>query len=360
MKNPYQNLPSNSFWKTSVEENSFLNTKDYFKPKWHLSEEDKIATAGSCFAQHIGRSLREIGLPVIDTEPAPVGLLSRYWPEFGYGMYSARYGNIYTARQLLQLAKEATGASEQRTAAWERGGGFFDAFRPGVEPSGFGSIEQLTENRTYHLQKVRDLLLELDVFVFTLGLTEAWECTNSGDIYPLAPGTVAGSFEQSNTQFVNFGFNEVYNDLVEFFNHIRNFRNGRDFRVLLTVSPVPLTATASGDHVLSATTYSKSVLRAVAGQLRRDLEFVDYFPSYEIITSPNSRSTFYKSNLRSVSPEAVEVVMETFKRAFNLSKNLPEASNENSSGPRNGEKGEPEKSIDEIKCEEELLGAFSK
>ena len=36
-------------------------------------------------------------------------------------------------------------------------------------------------------------------------------------------------------------------------------------RILLTVSPVPLTATAGDDHVLLATTYSKSVLRAGRG-----------------------------------------------------------------------------------------------
>ena len=35
-------------------------------------------------------------------------------------------------------------------------------------------------------------------------------------------------------------------------------------RLVLTVSPVPLAATASGSHVLPATIYSKSVLRAAA------------------------------------------------------------------------------------------------
>lgn len=28
---------------------------------------------------------------------------------FGYGLYSARYGNIYTARQLVQTFREAYG-----------------------------------------------------------------------------------------------------------------------------------------------------------------------------------------------------------------------------------------------------------
>ena len=43
-------------------------------------------------------------------------------------------------------------------------------------------------------------------------------------------------------------------------------------RLLLTVSPVPLAATATPNHVLVASIHSKSVLRAVAGELAEDME----------------------------------------------------------------------------------------
>ena len=82
--------------------------------------------------------------------------------------------------------------------------------------------------------------------------------------------------------------------------------------MLLTVSPVPLTATASDKHVLTATTYSKSVLRAVAGELYDRYADIDYFPSYEIVASPWSRGFFYESNMRSVNAGGVSVVMQTF------------------------------------------------
>ena len=83
-------------------------------------------------------------------------------------------------------------------------------------------------------------------------------------------------------------------------------------RFILTVSPVPLTATASGNHVLPATTYSKSVLRAVAGHLAEHRKGVDYFPSFEIITNQAARGTFFEPNLRSVRNDGVDVVMKTF------------------------------------------------
>jgi hypothetical protein len=83
-------------------------------------------------------------------------------------------------------------------------------------------------------------------------------------------------------------------------------------RFLLTVSPVPLTATASSDHVLTATTYSKSVLRAVAGQLTQEHADIDYFPSYELIASHWSGGAFFDLNLRTVTSDGVEAAMRLF------------------------------------------------
>jgi hypothetical protein len=82
--------------------------------------------------------------------------------------------------------------------------------------------------------------------------------------------------------------------------------------VILTVSPVPLVATASGRHVLTATTYSKSVLRVAAGEITaKDLR-VNYFPAYEIVTGPQAPETFFERDRRNVSREAIDVVMGAF------------------------------------------------
>jgi DNA-binding IclR family transcriptional regulator len=84
------------------------------------------------------------------------------------------------------------------------------------------------------------------------------------------------------------------------------------------VSPVPLTATASGDHVLVATTRSKSTLRTVAAELAADDPGVDYFPSYEVITGAPARMAFFEDNLRSVRAEGVATVMGHFFRGLRL------------------------------------------
>lgn len=86
--------------------------------------------------------------------------------------------------------------------------------------------------------------------------------------------------------------------------------------MLFTVSPVSLVATFSDRHVLSATTYSKSVLRVAAETIVREHQGVDYFPSYEIITGPQSRGRYFDQDLRSVLPEGVAQVMKVFDRHY--------------------------------------------
>jgi hypothetical protein len=73
-----------------------------------------------------------------------------------------------------------------------------------------------------------------------------------------------------------------------------------------------LTATSSGDHVLVSTAYSKAVLRTVAGELARTHAVIDYFPAYEIVTNPRLCPAAFAPNLRTVTDEAVELVMRHF------------------------------------------------
>lgn len=68
----------------------------------------------------------------------------------------------------------------------------------------------------------------------------------------------------------------------------------------------------SGDHVLVATMASKSTLRAVAGQVASQFDFVDYYPSYEIINSPPFRGSFFEPNQRGVNHVGVDHVMTSF------------------------------------------------
>lgn len=312
VKNPYSDLPKSAFWKTGVAQESPYSIEGIYKKKFNIPANAKIATAGSCFAQHISRHLKKNGYNVLDVEPPSLGLPENLHQKYGFSMYSARYGNIYTVRQLLQLAQEVAGESTPQNYIWEKNGKFYDALRPTVEPDGLDSPEEVVEHRQFHLSRVKELFENLDIFIFTLGLTEMWVHQESGTVYPTAPGTLIGKFSEDLYAFQNAKFSQIIGDFNLFQRVLKKIRGGKSFKCLLTVSPVPLTATASGMHVLAATMYSKSTLRSVAGQLSTNQAHIDYFPSYEIVTNPRMHSSAFSDNLRSVRNETVEIVMKHF------------------------------------------------
>ena len=73
-KNPYSDLPKSAFWKTGVAQENPYAIEGIYKKKFDILASAKIATAGSCFAQHISRHLKKNGYNVLDVEPPPPGL----------------------------------------------------------------------------------------------------------------------------------------------------------------------------------------------------------------------------------------------------------------------------------------------
>jgi hypothetical protein len=313
-KNPYSALPDTRFWRRSVSSVERHLLDPVVCPRFTIRPDDRVATAGSCFAQHIARKLKASGFGYFVPE-WPEGLSSADARARGYGVFSARFGNIYTVRQLLQLFQRAHGMFDPVESHWLRPDGrFADPYRPNVEPDGFATVAALHEDRASHLAKVREMFQRADVFIFTLGLTEGWRSRRDGAVFPLAPGVTAGEFDAASHAFVNFDVNETIADLMAFLALFRDVNPAA--RVLLTVSPVPLIATFEDRHVLTATTYSKSVLRVAAEAITRELDWVDYFPSYEIITGSFNGGVYYQQDAREVTDAGVAHVMRCFARHY--------------------------------------------
>ena len=358
---PYEGLEDRAFWRAGVVDAGAYPPPDIYRAKFPITKELPIFTAGSCFAQHVGRTLAAAKYNVIDTEPLPKIIPAELANKHGYGLYSARFGNIYTMRQFLLLLQEAFGTFEPADPVWERDGKFYDALRPGVTPGGLASADYVRETRAQHLSAVHAAVVQTGLVVFTLGLTETWQHTPSGTIYPTAPGTIAGQINPSVHSFVNFRAADIRKDFLS----VREIFQAAnpDVKFLLTVSPVPLTATASGAHVLPATIYSKSVLRTVAGELAEDFDDIDYFPSFEIVSSHPSAGKFFEPNMRSVKPRGVRQVMRSFLSAHgeDIEKTPRELRKERRAARRQQKAvTEQSKTEAELICEEELLDAFRK
>lgn len=356
--NPYKNLADYQFWRRSIERISMQDIDPVVRSGFTLNKTDKVATAGSCFAQHISRTLQKQGFNYYVAEIGDEKLNSTEADQKNYGVFSARFGNLYSARQLVQLFDRAYGSYYPQDKVWTRDDGkYVDPFRPQVEPDGFNSIDALENDRNKHFFAVREMFEKLDVFVFTLGLTEAWRRRSDGAIFPLAPGVVAGEMNHDIYEFVNFNVGEVVSDLQNFITRLLSVNPKA--KMIITVSPVPLIATYEDRHVLVSTTYSKSALRAAAEEICKQNKNCEYFPSYEIITGNYTKGEYFESDLRSVKPEGVEHVMRLFMQHYSSEAQITEQP-KSSISPVNSLDAELMKENERISgviCDEEALDA---
>lgn len=310
MSNPYRGLPDYQFWRRSVSGMEHHLIDPVVDPKFKIEREERVATAGSCFAQHISRRISHIGFNYFVTE-AGDHLSEAERRDRNYGVFSARYGNLYTTAQLMQLFQEAFGKRKPVDLVLKRPDGrYIDIYRQQIELDGFSSPDEVAAERELHLAAVRRMFSDCDVFIFTLGLTEGWRSRKDGSVVPIAPGVIGGSFDPAAYELKNFTVDEVREDLEFFLKNLKAINP--KVKVLLTVSPVPLIATYENRHVLVSTTYSKSVLRVVAEQALQGRDWVDYFPSYEIITGSYAGGLYYEADHREVNRLGVAHAMRCF------------------------------------------------
>lgn len=350
MSNPYSNLPATAFWRRSVDGLPAEAVDPLVDVPFRISRTDAVATAGSCFAQHIAHTLVAEGFRYLVTEPKPA---TPHAKDENFGVFPARFANIYTVRQLLQLFQRAYAHFHPLDDAWAATEGrWVDPFRPRIQQGGFDSPAAVASDRAAHLAAVRQMFENCDVFVFTLGLTEAWLSPRDGAVFPLAAGVVAEGAGKEASHFHNFSVAEMVADLTRFIDYVRLVNPG--LRIILTVSPVALIATYEPRHVLVSTIASKSALRVVADEVSRSMPDVAYFPSYEIITGPQAGGRWFEPDLREVRPEGVAQVMGIFGRHF-LNEGPVVARALNARPAQAPQPAARERVFDEVVCDEEAL-----
>lgn len=358
MIHPYRDLADHQFWRKAIAATEPHAVDPVVSTKFSINKTERVATAGSCFAQHISRRLAAIGfnyyIPESGDELAP-----EVRSQHGYGVFSARYGNIYTVGQLLQLFEEAFGIRGKSEAPWQRDDGrFVDPFRPTIESAGFESPIAVLQARKEHLQYVQQVFLDADIFVFTLGLTESWISTSSGDIFPLAPGVAGGRYDPELYSFINNSIDDVVSALRSFLAQLKGVNP--KVRTLLTVSPVPLIATFEKRHVLVSTTYSKSVLRVAAEMAMNEFDWVDYFPSFEIITGNFNMGSYFEDDMREINSTGVGHAMRCFLQNYIADSVQGESSaGGKDSFPLAVAKGVNSSFQEEIICDEEMIEKVS-
>ncbi|MGG5820737.1 GSCFA domain-containing protein [Falsiroseomonas sp. HW251] len=308
MRHPYRAAPDRAFWERAVARDFSPGAVVPSGPPM-IRGGERVASAGSCFAANIVPYLEAAGIAYVRTEQPHPALAATHVEALSYHKFSAAYGNVYTPRHLLQLVQRALGHFRPQEDRWYARDAVVDAFRPGLAfpASSDREFDLLTAQ---HLDRTIEAFRQADVFVFTLGLTEAWVSALDGAVFPACPGTIAGEYDPARHVFRNFTVAETRADLTAALALIRGINP--DIRFILTVSPVPLVATATDSHVLAATIYSKSALRVVAEEVTLALPWARYFPAYEIVTAPQAPADFFGPDRREVSRQAIDAVMGAF------------------------------------------------
>jgi hypothetical protein len=316
-ENPYSFLPDHRFWRKAVTSvPPFAIDPVVREPPFVITTRDKVATAGSCFAQEIAHALQASGYHYYLAEQPPEGMSAQEALRRNYSMYSCRYGNIYTTAQLRQLIDRAYGRFVPQLDVWTRSedGRFVDPFRPRIEPDGFATPDEMRADRERHLAAVRHMLETMDVFVFTFGHTETWRHKSDDAILQLAPGVAGGEWDPDVFEFYNMTVSEVVRDFLAVVDRILEV-NART-RIIVSVSPVGIIATYEDRHVVESNSVVKSILRAAADEVVRARPNIAYFPSFDLATLSATVPLFYREDMRRISPYGVDRVMRMFFDRF--------------------------------------------
>jgi len=247
------------------------------RPRFRLSAGDTVFTLGSCFARNIERHLELLGFEVpCAAYKVP---LEEWSGGFGSGILN-KY-TVHSMRDELAWAAAAQGegASEARLGEFllpVGGEQCIDLMLAGFAPV----------TRARALERRRELAalyrhaFTAEVVVMTLGLIETWRDAERGAYIQQTPNATMARMAPQRWEFEIVSYEDALQamrDAIELLT-----RTGRpDKKILVTTSPVPMARSFSGEDVLVANTYSKSVLRAVCGAVTREYANVDYAPSYE-------------------------------------------------------------------------------
>lgn len=278
-----------------------------FSPSFQLQPGEKIFTIGSCFARNIEVMLEQAGFVI------PTRAIIKAHAEFSRIGHNVL--NNYGAPSILNEIRWALDDQHpfvEETAFFEiYPGKYIDAhLNHALKPD---ALEDVRARRAAILSCYR-AISECRVIIITLGLAECWLDRTTGIYLNTAPRRSMIREFPDRFELHVLSYDEVLSAMNAAMELIRTHGHP-EARVILTVSPVPLTSTFRRDDVMVANTYSKAVLRTVAEAITHAYDFVDYYPSYESVTL-SERSVALLEDQVHPSPEVIQLNTSRMIRAY--------------------------------------------
>jgi len=246
-------------------------------PSFQIHAGAQVFSIGSCFARNIEHNLQQLGfrIPMLDFgvpreehTGQPNGILNKYTP-------AAIFQEIEWARKIFASGRKIAEADSADFLYECADGLSIDTNLRGFVPV---TRERFFQRRS-QIYEVFKEMFSSDCVVMTLGLVEAWFDREKGVYIQECPTGKYFARKGARFGFERLTYLQCHKFVQSSIDAIRDVN--KDAKFLITTSPVPLSRTFTDDDVIVANMYSKSVLRAVAGDVAESNTYVDYFPSYE-------------------------------------------------------------------------------
>jgi hypothetical protein len=274
------------------------------QPRFELESGATVYTVGSCFARNVEAVLQKSGfrLPVFDEEiDQSIYQAKPHWPHTVLNKYNAHSMALEIRRALGEKLPD-DGLLNVGEGKW---------FDPQMSYTKLAS-EELVRSTRKKLDTIASKLVSSDVLILTLGLTETWIDDENQIVFNNAITAVA-PYLRNRLRLFNARPQQVYDVLGAALTQLHTA--APKLRVVITVSPVPMTQTFLSADVAAANAYSKSTLRCAAQMLHEDLPFVDYFPSYEMVMN-SPRPMVWLDDQIHVSTRIIGPIIQEFKNRY--------------------------------------------
>jgi hypothetical protein len=284
-----------------------ISDNEFFEPlirgEFTIGRDDRVFAIGSCFARAVETALASLGMDVASRTDAFDHFAMR---SIGFPVDFTNKYNTEAIRNELRWALEPGEEFPRGALVRFPDGTFQDPYA--ASNLEYGDEEE-TVDRHRLLTEVTRQVSSCRIVVVTLGLIEAFFDTKTGLVTNTTPHLTA---DPDRFRFRVLSFEQTMEGLEGVY-QLLSTHGHPDLQIVVTVSPVPLEATFTGQDVVLANTLSKAVLRAAAGAWTARHANVHYFPSYEIVVNSDRAAVWHKDG-RHVQSVFVRKIMDLFVR----------------------------------------------
>ncbi|MEO1259307.1 MAG: GSCFA domain-containing protein [Bacteroidota bacterium] len=246
-----------------------------------ISHQHPILCIGSCFAENIGRKLNELKFPVLINP----------------------FGIVYNPISIVSVLEKIISKSSFAENDLFQNLGLYHSFAHHgrfSHPDKLTALQQINNS----LQEARIFLNKTNRLVLTLGTAHVFIYKNTNEI-------VANCHKVAGQEFLRkrLSVAEIQAPLINVFKKLK--AQLPLLEIIVTVSPVR--------HLrdgLVENQRSKAALVLGLDEVCRQLEFVHYFPSYEIVLDDLRDYRFYEKDLSHPNEMAVDYIWKKFEHLF--------------------------------------------